>query len=128
MAQEVVYEPYGGIAVEANRKDDATGLPKPYTFADIPTEADVTFVTAGVLQYQYPLDEYGNIIKTDGLDKKTITTERGLRILVNNTTLTYPQPNVPTFFRIGDPIKFNANSEYTFFDSGTISFGIKVIP
>ena len=102
MAQILLTAPMGGLRIDTSTT---------YTSANVPTGVDVVTLDMGVRI----TDESG-----------ALTPIRGVRMKVDKTGTTYPNPNIPIIWVEGTTMAFTTSTNYTFLDEGRVSFGVKV--
>jgi hypothetical protein len=106
-----------------------------WTMADLPSISvgaiDAIVVAEAPRIWTYEYDEYGAIvIDKDRKPKRVQRHQRGVRVLISSTQMTYTSAgdnnviNVPTLYKEGEEIGLDPTNTYTFQDSCTIEYGV----
>lgn len=116
MAQAPAFKSYGGLKVEVGRS---------YSALDLPTGQviDTIRIAEAPLIWSPIYDSENKKRTVEGVTQRKSRNERGVRILIVNSAITYTEPNVPILYKEGEEIVLDDNDTYTFLNECFIEYG-----
>lgn len=119
MAQATLFIPVGSMQVVKDQVYTSADLPS------IPANINAVRIVEAPLIWRKALKQNGDQIIENGEPKYIKGSQRGVRILITDTTTTYVYLNVPALYKEGEEIAIGSDNTYKFLNSCVVEYGVR---